>query len=596
VTSSLRDVQLGFVDTFTDAEEFVRWLGERRPVLAWDSETAGLDPWAPDARVRLVQFGDAMTGWAIPWERWGGLAYEVLDRYEGQMTAHNRAFDEKYFRVCAPDWQGPWATLDDTMLMARIDNPTGSAALKNLGTKLVDKSAARGQQVLDEAMSKNGWTFNTVPLDFEPFVMYGAMDVVLTARIWEILKPRVPKAVYDLELETRRICTRMEINGARVDVAYSEEKYVQLIEYAQAVAAWGREKFDIDLGSTKQLSDWLLANGYEPTKLTPSGRPSMDKGVLDGLAAEGWPIAQHIVKMRQAEKLASTYFYNFVERQHDGLLHPSINTLAARTSRMSVSQPALQTLPRGQALVRNAFIPRNEGEVILTSDYSQIEMRLIAHFSHDTALIRAFEEADNTGGDFFTVIGKQIYGPTFEKSDPRRGLVKNTMYASGYGAGIPKMALTAGVPLAVMESVANAVFDQFPGIKGLQAKLVDEAIRTGHMSPDGRKSVQLPTGRKLYVDDDREYTATNYLVQGHAAEVLKRALVQLDNAGLTDMMIVPVHDEVVFSVPAGDVEEVKIAIRDAMTVTTEMGYLLQIPADPEGPFPRWGTKYEKESS
>jgi DNA polymerase I-like protein with 3'-5' exonuclease and polymerase domains len=257
---------------------------------------------------------------------------------------------------------------------------------------------------------------------------------------------------------------------------------------------------------------------------------------------------------------------------------------------MSITDPALQTLPKGEALVRDAFIP-HEGNVLVSSDWSQIEMRLMAHFSQDERLARAFRDADDTGGDFFVEMGKEIYRePDFVKADKRRGLVKNTLYASAYGAGVNKMAESAGVTYDVMKSVADGVFSTYPGIKRFQGTVEDLGVRRER--EEGQGYVMTPFGRRLPCDEGKVYTLTNYLLQGHAAELLKNALVQLDLAGLGDYMTLPVHDEVIFSIPKEDAAEAMHLIGDVMSITE--GYMVNIPADPEGPLDRWGEKYRDE--
>lgn len=292
---------------------------------------------------------------------------------------------------------------------------------------------------------------------------------------------------------------------------------------------------------------------------------------------------------RRAEKFASAYFKNFAEMQHDGLLHPSIKTIQAVTGRMSIANPALQQVPRGDASVRNAFIPRNEGEAIVSVDYSQVEMRLLAHFSKDPSLIQTFIDADATGGDFFTMLGAQIYNdPTFTKKDPRRGLVKNTLYGSAYGASPKKMAESAGIPLHVMEPIAQDVFRTYPGIKQFQRDTI--ALGEQRSAAEGESYIITAGGRRLPADKGYEYKLTNYTLQGSAGEVLKQALVRLDSAGLTPYMLLPIHDEVVSSVPREDAEDFMRTCAEIMSVTD--GWSVPLLADAEGPYERWGEKYQ----
>lgn len=591
---ALADVNLGYVDCYADVQQFMTWLGERRPVLAFDTETAGLNPWDLDARIRLAQFGDAMTGWTIPWHKWPGLVAEVFAKLRAnreRMTIHNVAFDGKYMEVRAdfPGFELPWELVDDTMIMSRLAEPHKSAALKRLSDVHIDRSASVGQTMLKTAMDTNKWTWNTIPMDFETYTMYGAMDTVLGARIWEHFQPWLAednnREVYELEMQVRRICTNMEIKGFRVDLDYSMTKQRELEEYVEACIAWGRSEYSVEIGSPLQLGRWVLANGGVIDKYTGAGRPSVDKEVLVKLITEpiNPPVVRQVaevaLKARKAEKIAGTYFANFARFQRDGIVHPNINTLAAKTSRMSITEPALQTLNKKEATVRDAFIPYREGESILTCDSDQIEARLFANFSRDLGFQAAFGV-----GDFFVNVARNVYGdPSLVKSDPRRDPIKTYIYSKLYGAGVAKMAISAGVPFAVMQAIDNSMNEEYPGIKTFQNAVTTMAGRQGF--------VRTPTGRKLIIEDpSKSYVAVNYLLQGHAAECLKIALVNADNSGLGEYMLCPVHDEIVMSVPDPEVEHAARVIKECMTFTDPDLYPVPLTAGPEGPFTRWGDK------
>ena len=159
---------------------------------------------------------------------------------------------------------------------------------------------------------------------------------------------------------------------------------------------------------------------------------------------------------------------------------------------------------------------------------------------------------------------------------------------SSYGAGIQKMADSAKVPFHEMEAVATTLFAQFPGIRGIMDIAAVEAEKAFHET--GRHSITNRYGRRVYVDEDRVYSAANFLVQSTAADEMKRALVRIDKAGIGSYMRLPVHDEIVMSVPTTDADEIARELREAMTVTEDMGYGIPIPADPEGPWDRWKAK------
>jgi DNA polymerase-1 len=255
---------------------------------------------------------------------------------------------------------------------------------------------------------------------------------------------------------------------------------------------------------------------------------------------------------------------------------------------MSITEPALQTLPKGDDVVRRAFIPKDDDHVIITSDLDQVEFRMFASLSGDENLISLFNRADAEGSDPFTEIGRQVYqDPTMQKSDKRRGLIKGVVYGRLYGAGVAKQALTAGVPKENMQAVSDSFDVNYPGMALFQRQINDVGQR--RFRSEGQGYVYTWTGRRIPCDDDRTYTLVNYLIQGGAAEIFKSNLVKLDQADLTDYLIVPVHDEIVLQAPRKDAQELKQLVRECMT--TSEGWAVPLTADADGPLENWGEKY-----
>jgi DNA polymerase-1 len=594
------------VDTVEKAQNFLRWLGERRPydAIAIDTETGelpgnprkdALSPW--HGRLRLVQVGDGQQGWSIPWDEWSGVFYEAMDKFDGQIVCHNIAFEARWFEIQSR-WSIPWQRAHDTMIMAQIIDPLGSGALKKLTSQYVDAKAAALQTHLDNSLAENGWTWGTVPVNFEPYWAYGALDTVLTMRLFELFwkqcgPGQAYSIPYELEMATRKIVTRMEINGARVDLDYSKKKFDELNAYGENVRQWGLDTYNASITSNIQLVRLFERLGAEITETTPSGQKSASKDQLKMLLRDGndevKQLADIVLKQRKADKLANTYFKNFLDGNIDGKVHPSVKTLGARTGRMSITDPALQTLPSGDATVRRAFIPKDEDHVILSSDLDQVEFRLTANLSQDQDLIDLFNEADRTGGDVFTEIMRQVYqDPTAQKSDARRKLIKGVVYGKLYGAGVATMALTAGVSDAQMKSVVDAFDQSYPGVKVMASAIEDIGMK--RIRAEGVGYVKTKTGRRLPCDDDRVYSLTNYLIQASAAEIFKQNLVKLDNADLTDLLIVPVHDEIVLNAPKKDAKEIMHTVQECMT--TREGWAVPLTAGVDGPFENWGQKYE----
>jgi DNA polymerase-1 len=604
--NGLDGVKLELVDSVEQAERFISWMGERRPLnaIAIDIETGelpgnpkddALSPW--HGRIRLIQVGDAMTGWAIPWDEWKGVFYQAMKKFDGPIVCHNIAFEARWFEIQS-EWDMPWHRAHDTMIMAHLIDPLGPGGLKPLTARYIDNKAAYLQSVLDTGLLDNGWTWGTVPITYEPYWGYGAMDTVLTMRLfekfWELCGPGQPYSkAYELEMNTRRIVTRMELNGARVDLEYSKKKYDELMNYTEQVKLWTYNTYNASVTSNVQMAKVFEEQlGAYISETTPSGAKSLNADQLTWFTIQGSPevkqLADTMLKQRKADKVANTYFLNFINDNVNSFVHPSVKTLGARTGRMSIQNPALQTLPKGDDTVRRAFLPKDDDHVIVTSDLDQVEFRMFSSLSGDANLINLFNLADATGSDPFTEIGREIYNdPTMQKSDSRRGLIKGVVYGRLYGAGVAKQALTAGVSEQQMRSVSDAFDLRFPGMQVLQKKIESKGVE--RQIKEGQGYVNTWTGRRLPCDDGMTYTLVNYLIQGGAAEVFKSNLIKLDQADLTELLIVPVHDEIVLNAPRGDVEEIKQLVRKCMT-TTE-GWDIPLTADVDGPLENWGAKY-----
>jgi len=466
-----------------------------------------------------------------------------------------------------------------------------SAALKQQATRYVDAVAAGSQKKLDEALGARGaWTWGTVPCEFEPYWSYAALDAVLTAHLeahhGPLVEAEAPKA-YDLEMTVYWVIERMERYGAHIDVKYAREKYDAFTRYVEESADWILRTYGVKAGSNAAIIGVLTEAGYRFNKMTQGGAQALDKEVLGDI---DHPLAQTVLQRRQLQKLTSTYLSHFInEVDASDCIHPSINSLGTRTSRMSMSDPNLQNLPRksennpGADTIRNSITTRYDGGRLLMCDFDQIEMRLLAHLSADHGLIEAFRSE----GDFFVNVARQMFDdPEFKKSDPRRQLVKNSQYAQIYGAGIPKFAKTAGVTEDVARAVFNRLHQLYPGVRKFQ-KSVDE-VAWGRFNTEGQAYVRSPlTNRRHVADGGKVYALVNYLIQGTAAEVLKMKILAADAAGLGDYLVVPVHDELIIDVPGDMVTDAAHALLKSMNDTE----LFSVPITASVSVgERWGSK------
>lgn len=581
---------LRVVNTVQDAYDMMAWLSETNPrMLAIDTETTGINVREPGFKVRLVQIGTRDSAWVIPFEPWQGLVKEIVAKFTGVWAMWNAVYDVS--ALASHDVMMPWHQIDDCMIACRLAEPHESAALKQAAKRHVASGAALAQSDLNEAMRKNGWDWSTVPIDFEPYVKYAAMDVILTSREWEheVIRKGINSPVYALEMETLVICKRMSDRGMRIDWDYCDNQANSLRSRTNELTQEVAETYGIRISSAQELSKFMIDRGAPITERTTSGAPSVAKDQLTKLIAwNGDPqvvdLCEKVLMYRKCDKLAGSYLESFMElADSNHLLHADIQTLAARTGRMSIQRPGLQTLPKPSddpmsTLVRKAIIPREDDHVLISADWAQIEMRLMAHESQDERLIDAFKIADESGGDFFVEMGKIIWNdPSFDKSDKRRKTVKGCLYGMAYGAGPAKLALTAGIPLDEATSVRSSILGAFPGLNGAMNKFEREARDYG--------GVTTYFGRDLQVEDGKSYTGLNSYIQGTAADCMKRALVFSAHAGLDDYMVVPVHDEILVSVPRDDADDARRALLDAMLISE---FAVSIPAEASGNLDRWG--------
>lgn len=589
----LGNPRLELVNSVGMADQFMSWLGESREVLAFDTETTGLDPSSDD--LRLIQFGDMNKGWAIPWETWGGVGLEAIAKYEEPMVGHNSKFDVRFIERHG-NIKMKRSLIHDTRIMCHLIDPNGSTALKPNAARLVDPAAAYASKALDEAMSQQKWTWATVPIDFPMYYLYGALDTVLTAHLYNKIKPTIDatySAVYEMEKNVQWVLADMEARGSRIDLQYTREKSSELAAFAAGVDNWCKTAYDVNPGSNVQVADKLIELGVDLFAKTKTGKFQLDVDVLTWVIGgesdqyditqfnEGQMLAYQVLKRRKSEKIRSTYLDNFLESADtDGFVHPRMNQLGARTGRMSMERPALQTLPRGP-VVRDCFIPR-DGNTLLTADYDGIEMRCLAHFAQDQSL----NDAINSG-DIHLAMARLIYqDDTIERKDKRRQITKNTNYAKLYGAGQEKIALTAGVSLVEARAFLNQYDVMFPGVKAFQSR-VGRTI--GERKRDtGVAWVTTPIGRLELANGDKDYGLVNSLIQGMAADVFKEALVRLDETDASQWMVLPVHDEVVFDVPLDSVTDAREIIRKAMH---DDRWAVPLTIGIEGPLDRWGQKY-----
>lgn len=553
------DVQLNYVETVDEMDEFRRWLGQTRRVLGVDIETTGLS--LGTDKIRMVQFGDTETGWAIPYEgrnSWRGLIKYVLDSYEGPVVGHNVKFDAGFLQ--RDGYTFPWERTHDTMAMAFLANNLGPRGLKLAAAVYIDPSLKNAGVQLEKSMKENKWTWATIPLDLPAYWGYSAADTVLTAKLAEVLWPQVQYArgAYDTEIACAREIASIEQRGVRVDVEYCESKRAELFTELEAV----RKKIAPVIPSAPQsVIKALAAEGVELKKRTPGGQLALDEEILKNLAEQGHELAHDVIRCRKLQKEITSFFDNFINYSRDGVVYPSVHQLQAVTGRMSMTSPALQTVPKN-GRVRNCFIPDDESELLILCDFDNQELRVAAHLSKDPAMVDAFEH----NRDLHMETARKVFGD-FEITDEggvrKRNVGKRGMYAYAYGAGVPVFAKSVGLDPTVAADIYRALGELYPGLRQGMADTTREVRETAGSADYGW--ITLMDQRRLRVPTNRAYKGFNFKIQGNCAVALKESMVDLAKAGLAQFMRILVHDEIVFSVPRNIVQDVVPIIEECMT-------------------------------
>jgi len=561
---ALDHVKLHRVDSLAELDNCRRWASERRetPLFA-DTESGGLNPHKD--RHRLSQLGDKRHGWAFP-VGWTGAFMELLMNYAGLIGFHNSPYDWRVLTVHAgavPQWH----KTEDTLLLGHITDSLRLAGLKPRSAQEIDSRAIRGETMMLEGMAARHWTFADVPDTWAPWWMYGALDPVLAAHLWDLPSFRQARQLYsqayDTERATARICANMMLTGMMTDVPFVEQKISEITAYTDKAANWLRREFGIgNVNSSAQVIAAMNATGIPTMVYTEKGNPSLDKEALK-FYRHMFPQHSHLIDAigwcRKGDKLVGSYLSKFLAlRGSDDIMHYNIHSCRARTTRMSITDPPMQTFDRDVPAVRGSFRPR-PGHVFITIDADQIEARLAAHFSADPRMIADFWYADEHQLKFFIEMASRIYSERITKRDPRYTWTKNATYAQIYGSGLDKAAATAGVPVETMRPAYSGLAQMYPNVKRLMDRLIAEA-------KGKRPKVQTIDGRWLYTYRGKEYALLNTLIQGSAATIMKWGIINLDAAGLGPFLRLPVHDEILMEVPVPWAADV---LREAERILTD---------------------------
>jgi DNA polymerase-1 len=465
---------------------------------------------------------------------------------------------------------------DDTMLMSYVlDEGLHNHGMDELSQKFLGHKPIAFSEVAGKG--KTQITFDKVAIDRA--TEYSAEDADVTFRLWALMKPRLAAermtAVYEtLERPLAPVLLDMERAGVLVDrtvLARLSGRFAQkMAEYEEDAYKLAGERFNV--ASPKQLGDILFGKfGLPGGKKTKTGAWSTDADVLDGLAAQGHDLPKRLLEWRQLAKLKSTYtdaLPTFIN-SHTGRVHTSYAMASTSTGRLSSYDPNLQNIPirtdEGRS-IRTAFIAP-KGMKLISADYSQIELRLLAHIADIPALKKAFAE----GVDIHAMTASEMFGVPIKNMPPDvRRRAKAINFGIIYGISGFGLANQLGIPQSEASAYIKTYFERFPGIRAYMDKT--KAFAHEH------KFVETIFGRRAHVPEINtpnpslraflERAAINAPIQGSAADVIRRAMIRLPEAlaakKLSARMLLQVHDELVFEAPENEVDETCALVADVM--------------------------------
>lgn len=448
---------------------------------------------------------------------------------------------------------------DTAIEMGIVNEEWHSRKLDYLGRTLLNKGKERDK--VDAWVKMYGWGAHIPPHIMEG---YAAVDAELTLEAHEILWQRMIKEetadLWPSEYEFNNLLYEMESRGVGVNKAFCEEKLetgLKRMAELESILSFSPSK-------SSELASFFFDELKMPVlKLTPAGKPSLDKHVMedydDLLAASDNPVAKLVLEYRGWQKATSSLYKPMLDLEVDGLVHCNFNQGKTKTSRLSCDTPNLQQIPRksdkewnGNA--RNAFDAHDPDYDLIGYDYSQLELRLAAAYGNEERLLTEFLK-DNA--DPFTAY-MDVIGCTRQET-------KTFFYSNIYGAGTAKIAYTLGRDLDEVRPLHNRFIQSIPGITRASRRAIELA--------DSRKYVRYWTGRRRHFPyGEGTYRAFNSILQGGAAELVKHAMLRMREIENDDIqMVLQVHDEIVFRVRRGTLDKYDARIRQIMTDFPQFG-------------------------
>jgi len=577
--------------------QFDIWL-ERlmaAPLVSIDTETTGLDPMT----AQLVGISFCITPHVAAYlplaHHYPGAPQQImrghalrklqpwLESDAHKKLGHNLKYDQHIFANHGIALRG---IAEDTLLQSYVleshkPHELGNLALRHLGLSTISYS---------EVVGKGAKQIGFDQVDLDTATKYAAEDADITLQLHHTLFPqlqgRLLEVYRDIELPVREVLFRMERNGVLIDSAKLARQSHELGEKVMALEAQAYQLAGqpFNLASPKQLQEILFDKlGIPSKKKTASGARSTDEEVLQELALDH-PLPKLILEHRGMAKLKSTYTDKLPQMVNakTGRVHTSYSQAVAVTGRLASSDPNLQNIPirtpEGRR-IREAFIAP-AGSRIVSADYSQIELRIMAHLSADEGLLQAFAR----GEDIHRATAAEVFGVALnDVSSEQRRYAKVINFGLIYGMSAFGLASQLGIERAAAQQYIDRYFARYPGVKHYMDRTREQAKAQGFVETWFGRRLWLPeiNGANAMRRQAAERAAINAPMQGTAADLIKLAMIAvqdwLDQSGLKTRLILQVHDELVLEVPETELAEVK----DRLPLLMSKAATLQVPLEVE---------------
>ena len=565
--------------------------------FCFDTETTGLDPLVNEV-IGIAFSVKANTGWYVPVPKKNGK--EVLSRFKHlledskkEKIAQNLKFDRSMLMQYDIDVQQPWF---DTMVSHYLIAPEMNHGMDFLAEKYLKYQPIPIENILGKK-GRNQKTMDQIePRDI---LNYAAEDADITLQLYQIFKKDIEKndrlksLYYQLESPLIAVLGDMEMAGIKLDIKALKILSDELTSDLKSVTAkiFELSGVEFNLDSPKQLGPILfetLKVSENPRK-TKTGQYATGEDVLSKLKAKH-PIVPEILEYRQLKKLKSTYVDALPKlvNPNDGRIHTTFMQTVAATGRLSSNNPNLQNIPirtkRGRE-IRKAFIPEGKEYQILSADYSQIELRIIASLSGDDNMIKAF----NAGEDIHRATAAKVFGiAPQEVTRDMRSQAKAVNFGIIYGQSAFGLAQNLNIKRGEAKELIDNYFAQYPGIKTYMEKSIVTARENGYVETIKGRRRYLPdiTSANAVVRGFAERNAINAPIQGSAADIIKRAMVDIQSEmkknKMKSKMLLQVHDELVFDLFEKEEAELRLMVKNKMEKAANLSVPLTVEMEAAG--------------